>query len=76
MAKRIQWKWPEDYGEDKFVIMLGGLHIGMAALKMLGDWLNGNGWVQALVQAEITTPGTADSFLKAAHVAQTRQLIK
>ena len=73
LAKRIQWKWPEEYGESKFVIMFDGLHIEMAALKMLGDWLKGSGWVQALVQAEITTQGTADSFLKAAHVVRTRQ---
>ena len=39
-VKRIQWEWPEDYGEDKFVIMLGGLHIEMAALKMVKrKWL-------------------------------------
>ena len=73
LAKQMQWKWPEDYGEDKFVVMFGGLHIEMAALKTLGDWLRGSGWVQALVQAEITTPGTADSFLQAAHVARTRR---
>ena len=50
------------------MIMFGGLHIEMEALKMLGHWLKASGWVQALVQAEITTQGTADSFLKAAHV--------
>ena len=71
LAKHIQWKWPENYGEDKFVIMFGGLDIEMAALKTLGDWLKGSGWVQALVQANITTPGIADSFLQAAHVTRT-----
>ena len=60
------------YGEDKFVVMFGGLHIEMAAMRTLGDWLQGSGWVEALVQAEITTASTADSFLRAAHVARTR----
>ena len=23
IAKQIQWKWPEIYGEDKFVVMSG-----------------------------------------------------
>ena len=73
LAKQIQWKWPEKYGEDKMVVIFGGLHIDMAALKTLGDWLRGSGWVQALVQAEIATPGTADSFLRAAHVTRTRR---
>ena len=73
LAKQIQWKWPEKYGEDKMVVMFGGLHIEIAALKTLGDWLRGSGWVQALVQAEIATPGTADSFLRAAHVTRTER---
>lgn len=53
--------------------MFGGLHIEMATLKTIGDWLKGSGWVQALVQAEIATAGTADSFLRATHVARTRR---
>lgn len=43
LAKQIQWKWPEKYGEDKFVVMFGGLHIEMAALKTIGDWLQVDG---------------------------------
>ena len=72
IAKEIQWKWPNKYGEDKFVILFGGLHIELAALKTAGDWLAGSGWVEALVQADIATAGTADSFLRAAHIARTR----
>ena len=73
LAKQIQWKWPEKYGEDKFVLMLGGLHIEMAALKTIGDWLQGSGWAQALVQADIATVGTADSLHRATHVMRTRK---
>lgn len=54
-------------------MLFGGLHIEMAALKTLGDWLKGSGWVQALVQADIITVGTADSCLRALHVARTRR---
>ena len=62
------------YGEDKFIVKFGGLHvIEMAALRTLCDWLQGNGWVEALVQAEITTAGTAESLLRAAHAASTRR---
>ncbi len=72
LVKQIQWKWPE-YGENKFMIMFGGLHIEMAALQTLGDWLKGSVWVQALVQVGSTTQGTADSFLQAAHASRTRR---
>ena len=59
------------YGEDKFVIMCGGLHIQMGVLKTLVNWLKGSGWLQALVDANITTPGIVDSSLQAAHTART-----
>ena len=36
-------------------------------------WLLRSCWVEALVQVEITTAGTADSFLREAHVARTRR---
>ena len=35
LAKQIQWEIP-DFSEDKFVVMMGGLHIEMASFKMLG----------------------------------------
>ena len=34
LAKQIQWKWPEKYGEDKMVVMCGGLHIEMECCCM------------------------------------------
>ena len=57
--------------EESFVIMLGGLHTKMALLKAIGDLLNGSGWTSELVQAEIATAGTSNSFLKAVHVKKT-----
>ena len=72
IAKRIQWHWPETHGESKFIIMLGGLHVEAATLRALGDWLGGSGWTSAIVQANIASPGTAESFLKASHISRTR----
>ena len=71
IAKKIQWTWPEKYGEDKLFIMLGGLHTELAALKAIGHWLEDSGWDQALAQSGVTTPGTAESFLKAVHISRT-----
>ena len=36
IAKRIQWKWPDEYVEKFYVILIGGLHIEMAMLKVIG----------------------------------------
>lgn len=38
LAKQIQWNWPTTHGEDQ-----------MAALKTLGDLLEGSGWTGAPV---------------------------
>lgn len=53
--------------------MFGGLHIEMAALRSIGTLLQDSGWTGALVEAGVTSSGTADSFLSAASVTRTRQ---
>ena len=72
IAKQVQWNWPDLFGEDQFVVMLGGLHIEMASFKALGNWLDGSGWTYVLDQAEVAKSGTADSSLKASHITRTR----
>ena len=72
LVKLVQWNWKENYREKCFVIMKGPLHIEMAALKTIGDWLNNSGWSSALSEADIASSGAADSFLHTAHVTKTR----
>ena len=36
--------------------------------------MKGSGWTSALVQADVTTPGRADSFLKVSHITSTRRV--
>ena len=72
IAKNIQWSMPERYGEDKLVVMLGGLHVEMGFLVMIGSWLNGSGWVESLEESGVSTFGKAESFLKDSHVKRSR----
>ena len=83
LAKQIQWKWPEKYGEDKMVVMFGGLHIEMAALKTLGDWLRGSGykpWCKLRLQrrerptlsCELPTVPAQEELIKSLHILQHR----
>ncbi len=74
LAKQAQWCWPDTHGEDRYVVMLGGLHMEMAMCQVLGSWLDGSGWTRALLEAGIVTSGTADLFLNALprHVMHTR----
>ena len=61
LGKRIQWQQPDVFGEDKFVIMMGPLHIEMALFKTIGDFVAGSGWTNAIAHADIETPRTADA---------------
>ena len=54
-------------GEDKYIVMLGGLHTEMAVLNILGEWLDGSGWTTALTEASITTSGKAEPLISASH---------
>lgn len=74
LAKQVQWHWPDRYGEDRFVVMFGGLHIEMAAFRSLGTLLQNSGWTGALVEAGVASSGTADSFLSASSVTKTRHI--
>ena len=48
LTKQIQWIQPEHNGEDNCIIMLGGLHIEMAAFNTLGDCTGDESWNSVL----------------------------
>ena len=50
------------------------LHIKMAALKTIGDWLKDSGWSSDLSEADIESSGAADFSLHAAHITKTRSV--
>ena len=70
IAKQIQWAWPEKY--KRCIFMMGGLHIEMELMRMLGSLLNGSGWVYVFSKSGSFGMGTADSFLKVVHVKKSR----
>ena len=72
ISKQLQWTYPEHYGCEKMFIMFGGLHVEMAAIEAISQWLDGSGWCDALVQAKVTTQGVAESLLSANHVKRAR----
>lgn len=72
LAKQVQWNWKDIYGETQFVVMIGPLHTKKAPLKSLGDWLENSVWCSTLVEAEIASSGTVQSFLHASNVSRTR----
>ena len=70
LMKQVQLMFPESFG-DSFCKM-GDLHIEMAFESTIGDWLEGSGWTEIYENANISTSGRIDSFLKSSHVKRTR----
>ena len=54
--------------------MFGGLHIEMALWSTTGDLLECSGCTDARIEAGVSSPGTADSFLKDSHLTKTRHV--
>ena len=49
-AKLVQWNRPYTHNIKDFVVKFGGLHIEIAILKTLGDYLESMRWTNKLVQ--------------------------
>jgi len=73
LAKYTQWYWPNSHGEKTFIVMLDGLHIEIALWNVVGDLLEDSGWTDTLAEADVASPGTADSFLSVCHLTKTRR---
>jgi hypothetical protein len=71
-GKLLQWSTDTQYTEENIILLLGGLHTELTSYKVLGHWLEGSGWVEALLEAKLASSGVADSFLKASHISRTR----
>ena len=73
IAKQIQWLFPDEYGEDVFVVLLGGLHLEKASFSMLGQLIDNTGWKQVIsIVSNVFTFGKADSFLSCSHITRSR----
>jgi hypothetical protein len=74
LATLTHWNWPEHYGKSKIVIMFGGLHTEVAALKTSSSFLEGSGWCEAVTKAGLMAHGSAEALLSASHVRRCRRM--
>ena len=71
-AKKVQILYPEEFGEDKFVVFPGGLHMEKAKLVVIGDVVEGMGWAEVIAEAGVATSEVANSMYHASHLTRTR----
>ena len=72
IAKKIQWNYPQIFGEEQFVVFLGEMHAEMTAFRLLGNWLDSSGWTTAIINSGVAAGGTADSLLAVSHLGKTK----
>ena len=53
IGKQIQWKWKADLGEDKYVLMLGALHIEFVNEAVEGKLTDGSGFSYIISEAGV-----------------------
>ena len=61
IAKQMQWSWPSIYAEEKYVVLMGGLHI---------DLLEESGRAAFMAFANVTTEGRADTLQSGSHTSR------
>ena len=70
LGKQVQWNYQNRYSTVFW--MMGPLHIEMAFLSTIGDWLEGSGWTELLEKSKINTTGRIESFLHGSKVKRSR----
>ena len=58
--------------DGQYVVMMCGLHIKMAMLSVIGDQLDGSGWIYVMASANVTTDGQALGLQKGSHTSRSQ----
>ena len=64
IATKIQWHESQNFWEDKYVVLMGGLHIEMSFPGVIGEWLDGSGLSTLITKSGFITEARADSVQK------------
>ena len=58
-SKEIQLLYPETFGHDKYITLLGDLHMEHTILQMHGQLIKGSGLDTVLLHSKLSTEGTS-----------------
>ena len=72
LAKRIQQKYPDEFGENKMLITMGALHIEKMLWAASGEFVNGSGYTSAIASSGICCTGVAESITSVSNILRTR----
>ena len=73
IGKQIQWRYPEEYGVGKILLIMGGLHIEKQLEQILGSYFNGSDLTDLLVLSTVMS-NSDKAFLGGRHISKTRYI--
>ena len=75
LSKQVQLRWPMQFGYNKYICLLGDLHIEQSLLVMHGEIIKGSGLDTIMQHANLSTIGTS-AIIDANHIKRSRYCLQ
>ena len=75
LTKELQWRKPEEFGENFYFAMFGGLHLEHTLLLIHGELIQGSGLYEILHINNVSIIGTG-AVVRANHIKQARYCLQ
>ena len=59
LSKDVQIRYPETFGDQRYITLLGDLHTEHTVLQMHGKLIKGSGLDSVLLHSDLSTQGTS-----------------
>ena len=72
LTKEIQWRYPNNFSDNQYFAIFGGLHIEQSLLGIHGELIAGSGLAEILVVNDLSTIGVSAASLDISDIKQSR----
>jgi len=62
LAKKLQWSFPEKFGEEKLYVLFDGLHLQKKGWSLLLNLLKESGWIEMLIDTAGIIPSSSEKL--------------
>ena len=71
LTKKIQWRYPDKFGNSSYFCLFGGLHFEQCILTIHGELIKGSGLENVISNIDMSVTGTV-SVVNGNHIKQSR----
>ena len=72
LTKEIQWRYPNNFSDNQYFAIFGGLHIEKSLLGIHGELIAGSGLAEILEVTDLSTIGVSTASLDVSDINQSR----